>query len=152
MARIKSSEICQKICSLLRQLSSGWRQPKREINLGVVDDISSQLLELYKVNESLYLVWTIDIIKDNSNYVQVLKIWDVLPLSEVTNLAKNIDISYRSYSADILRCCKTRCYDGYNSYTLISFTWLKIVEILFQIESLTYWLLQEIWHSRDMAC
>ncbi|XP_014518833.1 uncharacterized protein LOC106776048 isoform X1 [Vigna radiata var. radiata] len=112
MARIKSSEICQKICSLLRQLSSGWRQPKREINLGVVDDISSQLLELYKVNESLYLVWTIDIIKDNSNYVQVLKIWDVLPLSEVTNLAKNIDISYRSYSADILRCCKTRCYDG----------------------------------------
>ncbi|QCD92739.1 regulator of nonsense transcripts 1 [Vigna unguiculata] len=113
MARIKSTEICQKICSLLRQFSSGWRQPKREINLGVVDDISSQLLELYKVNESLYLVWTVDVIKENSNYVQILKIWDVFPLSEVTNLARNIDISYRSYSVDILRCCKTRCYDGH---------------------------------------
>jgi len=127
MARIKSTEICQKICSLLRQLSSGWRQPKREINFGVVDDTSSQLLELYKVNESLYLVWTIDVIEENSNYVQILKIWDVLPLSEVTNLARNIDISYRSYSVDILRFCKTRLYDGYNTYTnsLISFTWLK---------------------------
>jgi len=125
MARIKNTEICQKICTLLRQLSSGWRQSKREINFGVVDDTSSQLLELYKVNESLHLVWTIDVIEENSNYVQVLKIWDVLPLSEVTILARNIDISYRSYSVDILRFCKTRCYDGYNSYTnsMISFTW-----------------------------
>ncbi|RDX70408.1 putative helicase MAGATAMA 3, partial [Mucuna pruriens] len=112
MARIKSTEICKKICSLLVQLSNGWRQPHRETNIGVVDNTSSQLLELYKVNESLYLAWTIDILEENSNYVQVLKIWDILPLSEVSNLARDIDISYRSYSVDILKCCKIRCSDG----------------------------------------
>ncbi|XP_020216261.1 uncharacterized protein LOC109799987 [Cajanus cajan] len=112
MARIKSIEICKKICSMLVQLSSGWRQPHREINIGFVDDTSTQLLELYKVNESLYLAWTIDVLEENSNYVQVLKIWDVLPLSEVSNLARDINISYRSYSVDILRCCKIRCSEG----------------------------------------
>ncbi|TKY47336.1 P-loop nucleoside triphosphate hydrolase superfamily protein [Spatholobus suberectus] len=37
MARIKSAEICKKICSLLIQLSSGWRQPHWEINIGVCE-------------------------------------------------------------------------------------------------------------------
>ncbi|KAG4920415.1 hypothetical protein JHK86_049228 [Glycine max] len=96
MARIKSAEICKKICSLLMQLSSGWRQPHRNINIRVLDDTSSQQLELYKVNESLYLAWTIDVLEENSNYVQVLKIWDVLPLSEVSNLVRDVDISYKS--------------------------------------------------------
>lgn len=78
------------------QLSSGWRQPHRNINIRVLDDTSSQQLELYKVNESLYLAWTIDVLEENSNYVQVLKIWDVLPLPEVSNLSRDIDISYKS--------------------------------------------------------
>lgn len=108
MARIKSIEICKKICFLLVQLSSGWRQPHQEITIGVLDD----MLELYRVNESLYLAWTIDVVEENSNYFQILKIWDVLPLSAVSNLARDIEISYKSYSVDILKCCKIRCYDG----------------------------------------
>ncbi|KAL2317854.1 hypothetical protein Fmac_031730 [Flemingia macrophylla] len=52
------------------------------------------------------------VIEENSNYVQVLKFWDVLPLPEVSNLARDIDISYMSYFADILRCCKIRCSEG----------------------------------------
>lgn len=115
MATIKSTEVCKKICSLLMKLSSGWRQPHQETNLGVAGYTCSQLLELYKVNELLYLAWTIDILEENSNYVQVLKIWDVLPLSEVSKLARDIDMSYRNYSVDILKCCKFRYSDGYNS-------------------------------------
>lgn len=68
MARIKSTEICKKICFLLMQLSSGWHQPHQEINTRAVDGTSQQL-ELYKVNESLYLAWTIDVLEENSNNV-----------------------------------------------------------------------------------
>ncbi|KAL5076958.1 hypothetical protein RYX36_015942 [Vicia faba] len=112
MARIKSTEDCEKICSLLMLLSSGWHQPHQDINFGVVDDTSSQLLGLCKVNELLYLVWTINILEENSNYVQVLKIWDVLPLSEVSKMVRNINIFCRNYSVDIHRCCKIRCSNG----------------------------------------
>ncbi|KAK7305621.1 hypothetical protein VNO77_43527 [Canavalia gladiata] len=121
MTRMKSTEICKKICSLLMQLSNGSHQPHQEINIGVVDDTSSQLLELYRVDELLYLVWTIDVLEENSNYIQVLKIWDVLPLSEVPKISRDIDISYRNYSVDILRCCKIRCYDGKFA---VPMTWL----------------------------
>ena len=117
MARIKSTDVCKEICSVLMQLSSGSRQPHQEINIGVADDTCSQLLQLYKVNELLYLVWTIDILEENSNYVQILKIWDVLPLSEISKMARAIHISYRNYSVDILKFCKFRCSDGYNSTT-----------------------------------
>ncbi|XP_050880685.1 uncharacterized protein LOC127084308 isoform X1 [Lathyrus oleraceus] len=114
MARIKSTEDCKKICSLLMLLSSGWHQPHQDINIRVVDDTSSQLLGLCKVNELLYLVWTINILEENSNHVQVLKIWDVLPLSEVSKMVRDINIFFRNYSVDIHRCCKIRCSNGYN--------------------------------------
>jgi len=130
MGRIKSTEDCKKICSLLVQLSSGWHQPHREINIGVIDDTSSQLLGLCKVNELLYIVWTIDILEENSDYVQVLKLWDVLPLSEVSKMVRDINIFSRSYSVDIDKCCKIRCSNRYNSTTncMICFTFLTIVE------------------------
>ncbi|KAK7387342.1 hypothetical protein VNO78_28069 [Psophocarpus tetragonolobus] len=157
--RIKRTEICKRICSLLMQLSSGWRQPHQEINFGVVDDTSFPLLELYKVNELLYLAWTIDVHEENSNYVQVLKIWDVLPLSEVYDLARDVDISYSSYSADILKCCKTRCSDGYNFNTnyLICFTWLWFGELYFEFGKITrvlfvMYVFVDLSVSKALAC
>lgn len=138
MARMKGTDLCKKICSMLMQLSSGQRQPDHEINIVVVDDTSSQLLELYKVNELLYLACTVDILEENSRYAQVLRIWDVLHLSEVSKLAGDIGISYRNYYADVLGWCKFRSYDGYNSTTnyMICFTLIKIVESSFQVEVL----------------
>jgi senataxin len=117
------------------QLTSGWHQPRLEINIGVVDDTSSQFLGLCKVNELLYLVWTIDILEENSNYVQVLKIWDVLPLSEVSKMVRDINIFCRNYSVDIHKCCKIKCFNGYSSTTncMTCFTLLKIVENSFQV-------------------
>ncbi|XP_057430060.1 uncharacterized protein LOC130723122 [Lotus japonicus] len=112
MERMKGTDLCQKICSMLMQLSSGQRQPDHEINIVVVDDTSSQLLELYKVNELLYLACTVDILEENSRYAQVLRIWDVLHLSEVSRLAGDIKISYRNYYPDVLGWCKFRSYDG----------------------------------------
>ncbi|XP_058787781.1 uncharacterized protein LOC131662104 [Vicia villosa] len=115
MARIRSTEDCKKICSLLMLLSGGWHQPDKDINIGVVGDTSSQMLGLCKVNESLYLVWTISILEENSNSVEVLKIWDVLPFCEVSKMVRDINIFCKNYSVDIHRCCKIRCSNGYNS-------------------------------------
>ncbi|OIV95691.1 hypothetical protein TanjilG_01485 [Lupinus angustifolius] len=112
MAKIKSTNTCKKICFLLTQLSSGWRYPHQEINLGVVDNTCSPLWKVYKVTELLCLAWTIDILEENSNYVPVLKIWDVLPLSELWKVKRDIDISYRNNSNDILRSFEFRCSDG----------------------------------------
>lgn len=116
------------------QLSSGQHQPHQETNIGVLDS-TSLMLELYKVNESLYLVWTIDILEENSNYVQILNIWDVLPLSEVSKMVRDVDISYWNYCVDILRSCNIRSSEGYNSTTncMICFTLLKMVENSFQV-------------------
>ncbi|XP_061360518.1 uncharacterized protein LOC133304491 isoform X2 [Gastrolobium bilobum] len=66
LARIKSTEVCKKIFSLLVQLSSGWRQPHQVINVGVVDDTSSQLLELYKIARDIdiwYRNYSVDILR-----------------------------------------------------------------------------------------
>lgn len=103
------------------QLSSGWRQPCGEINLNVIND-TCQLLELYKVNLLLYLVWTVDIVEENLKYIQALKIWDVVPFSEIPKLEKNIDIFYGEYSMDIMNCCKFRHFDGYANIKC-SFFW-----------------------------
>lgn len=112
LARIKSTEVRKEVLYLLMQLSSGWRQPCGEINLNVIND-TCQLLELYKVNLLLYLVWTVDIVEENLKYIQALKIWDVVPFSEIPKLEKNIDIFYGEYSMDIMNCCKFRHFDGY---------------------------------------
>jgi hypothetical protein len=112
LARIKSTEVRKEVLSLLMQLSRGWRQPCREINLNV-RNYTCQLLELYKVNALLYLVWTVDIVEENLKYIQALKIWDVVPFSEIPKLEKNIDIFYGKYSMDFMNCCKFRHFDGY---------------------------------------
>ncbi|KAB1211381.1 putative helicase MAGATAMA 3 [Morella rubra] len=69
---IRNAEICKEVLSLLAKLSSGWRQPPKMRNPIVLDGTSSQLLEMYKVNGQLYLVWNVDVIKEESHYLQVM--------------------------------------------------------------------------------
>uniref|UniRef100_A0A6P4A234 uncharacterized protein LOC107422114 n=1 Tax=Ziziphus jujuba TaxID=326968 RepID=A0A6P4A234_ZIZJJ len=112
MVRVKNNELCKQVLSLLEKLSNGWRQPQKGRNLIVHDKISSQLLEYYKVNDQLYLVWTIDIIQENSNHIQVLKVLDILPLSSIAELEKQLEILFKSYQLDKISRCKYKCNDG----------------------------------------
>nr|XP_048333039.1 uncharacterized protein LOC107434514 isoform X2 [Ziziphus jujuba var. spinosa] len=112
MVRVKNNELCKQVLSLLEKLSNGWRQPQKGRNLIVHDKISSQLLEYYKVNDQLYLVWTIDIIQENSNHIQVLKVLDILPLSSIAELEKQLEILFESYQLDKINRCKYKCSDG----------------------------------------
>ncbi|XP_059449161.1 uncharacterized protein LOC132180378 isoform X2 [Corylus avellana] len=112
IARTSNAEIRKEVMSLLAKLSSGWRQPHEERNLIVHYGTSSQLLEIYKVDELLNLVWTVDILKEDSYHIQVMKVWDVLPLSDIPRLAKQLDILFGSYTVDKMHLCKHICVEG----------------------------------------
>jgi hypothetical protein len=113
IARTSNAEIRKEVISLLAKLSSGWRQPHEERNLVVHYGTSSQLLEIYKVDEQLNLVWTVDILNEDSHHIQVMKVWDVVPLSKIPRLAKQLDIIFGSYTVDKMHRCKHKCVEGY---------------------------------------
>ncbi|KAH7521374.1 hypothetical protein FEM48_Zijuj07G0026400 [Ziziphus jujuba var. spinosa] len=112
MVRVKNNELCKQVFSMLEKLSNGWRQPHKGRKRIVHDKISSELLEHYKVNDQLYLVWTIDIIQENSSHIQVLKVLDILPLSKIAELAKQLEILFESYELDKIKHCKYKCSEG----------------------------------------
>ncbi|KAF8407481.1 hypothetical protein HHK36_006615 [Tetracentron sinense] len=111
MERIKSVEICKEVVSLLMKLSSGWRHPRKEGNLNLMDS-TSQLLEQYSVNELHKLVWSVDIQQENSNYIQVLKIWDILHFPDIPKLSKRLDIIFGNYTVANMNRCRFKCMEG----------------------------------------
>nr|XP_023922880.1 uncharacterized protein LOC112034293 [Quercus suber] len=112
MSRLKDAETCTKVLTLLENLANGWRQPQSMKNLHVLCGASSQLLEQYKVKGLLHLVWTVDILKKNSNYVQILKVWDILPLSEMPKLANQLDVLFENYTLEKINHCKHKSLSG----------------------------------------
>ncbi|KAJ6364488.1 hypothetical protein OIU76_029443 [Salix suchowensis] len=120
VTRIKTMEICKEVISMLKKLLSGWRQSHKGRDPNFTNGASSQLLEQYKINGSLYLVWTVDILEENACIFQVLKVWDLLPLSEISNLAKLVDIFYGKYTGDQINRCKLRHFEG---NLQVSMTW-----------------------------
>lgn len=74
---------------------------------------SAELLETYEVNELLYLIWSVEIHKQDSDFVQVMKIWDIVPFSDIPKLTERLDIIFGNYTVDKMNRCKHRSFDGY---------------------------------------
>lgn len=133
MSRLKNVEVL----SLLVNLANGWRQPLRKKKLFVHHGASSSLLEQYPVNGTLILVWTVDILEEKAYYIQILKIWDILPLFKMSKLANHLDFLFGNYTVDKMNRCKHKCFDRY---------------VFMQIDSLSlchftyFW-----WHLRDLT-
>ncbi|KAH7840877.1 hypothetical protein Vadar_022824 [Vaccinium darrowii] len=106
--KLKSARTKKSVIQLLLKLSCGWRPKKK--NVDSVFESSLQILKQFKV-EGLYIVCTIDIIKD-SMYIQVLKVWDILPLEEISKLAKRLDGMFAMYSNDFINRCNQKLHDG----------------------------------------
>ncbi|CAL5430271.1 unnamed protein product [Camellia sinensis] len=107
--KLTSVRIKKSVMNLLLKLSSGWRPKKKNVNS--VCESSAQILKQFKV-EGLYVVCTIDIVKD-SIYKQVLKVRDILPLEEIPKLAKRLDGMFAMYTDDYIDHCKQKCFEGY---------------------------------------
>ncbi|XP_042520448.1 uncharacterized protein LOC122093949 [Macadamia integrifolia] len=112
IVKIRRVETRNEVLSLLMKLASGWRNPQKWKNLHLMDGTSSELLNVYKVDEWFNLVWTVDILRENSKYIQVLKVWDILPLQEIPNLAKRLDVIFGNYKVDEMKRSKFKCSEG----------------------------------------
>ncbi|KAF3792770.1 TPR and ankyrin repeat-containing protein 1 [Nymphaea thermarum] len=94
------------IISFLLKLAGGWR-PKMWMR---TEESASQLVNQHKI-EGLHLVWTVDVIKD-SVLVQILKVWDILPLAGVPKLVKRLENIFLMYTDIYTNYCKTRHIQG----------------------------------------
>lgn len=113
MSKIQHIDIRKEALSLLEKLSSGWRQLHKHEILNNLDGASSQFLELYDVKEPYKLIWTVDILRDNLNDIQVIKILDILPSSEVLTFAKKLDEQFGNYTFNYMSRCMCKRLEGY---------------------------------------
>ncbi|KAH0770792.1 hypothetical protein KY290_014773 [Solanum tuberosum] len=85
MEKIKSIEIRKKAISVLMKLSSDSQWPHTE-HITVPSGVSNQLTELCPVDGILHIVLTLETIVETSRYVDVMRVWDIRPLTEIPNL------------------------------------------------------------------
>ncbi|XP_021823635.1 uncharacterized protein LOC110764898 [Prunus avium] len=106
--KLKSIRLKKSVLNLLLKLSTGWR-PKKP-NVGTICGSYSQILRKYMV-EGLYIVCTTDIAKD-VKYIQILKIWDLLPLEDISKLVNRLESILKRYTDDFINRCKEKCLEG----------------------------------------
>ncbi|XP_021725753.1 probable helicase senataxin [Chenopodium quinoa] len=107
-AQIRTRQVLQKI-------ANGWRQSpmiEKPVKITIADPVSLALLKLYKIDENLILAWTVDIVKEETCYKQVIKVWDILPGSKMPNLAKNLSAMIRRCNVDFIHCCEYKSFEG----------------------------------------
>ncbi|KAK6146300.1 hypothetical protein DH2020_020169 [Rehmannia glutinosa] len=106
--KLKPSNVKKLAINVLLKLASGWR-PKK-VNVDWTCESSSYIVKQFKV-EKYYVVCSIDIIKD-SIYVQVLKVWDILPMVETPKLLKRLDSIFAMYTDDFINHCNEKLFEG----------------------------------------
>ncbi|KAJ8770464.1 hypothetical protein K2173_017955 [Erythroxylum novogranatense] len=112
LAGIVCADIQEEVICFLRKLSTGWRQPCSDRSIALLEATCSELLECYRVNDLLYLIWSVDTIKEKSNYIQVLKVWDVLPRDGIRKLSKRLDSIFQKYTVENMNRCKHKLIEG----------------------------------------
>jgi hypothetical protein len=71
-------------------------------------------LKKFKV-EGLYIVCTPDIAKD-LRYIQILKVWDILPLEDIPKLGHRLETILNRYTDDFINLCREKYLEGYVVY------------------------------------
>ncbi|XP_010528610.1 PREDICTED: uncharacterized protein LOC104805665 [Tarenaya hassleriana] len=99
---VMDCEIYSKIMKLLERISQGRFQCQSERDSLVS---SFEILKQDEIDDVLSLVWAVDFIKEGLHYVQILKVWEVLPQSKVPRAVQRLDKYYSRYTkVEILRC------------------------------------------------
>lgn len=130
MGRVRKDGLFKKVLCLLEKLSSGWRQPREEKHYVVHGGSSSLFVEHYMVDKQFCLVWAVDFIRESSYYTQILKVWDILRLSDIPKRSNQLDIFYGTYTVDKMSRCMHIFRDG---YAFFQFTLFPLyVETAFQ--------------------
>ncbi|KAL6228189.1 hypothetical protein ACLB2K_002143 [Fragaria x ananassa] len=106
--KLKSASVKKSALNLLLKLSSGWRPNKRSVETSCGS--SSIILKKFKV-KYLYIVCTTDIAED-VRYVQVLKVWDILPLEDIPKLVYRLETILNRYTDAFINLCKEKYFEG----------------------------------------
>ncbi|KAB2612295.1 hypothetical protein D8674_034611 [Pyrus ussuriensis x Pyrus communis] len=105
--KLKSIQLKKSVLNLLLKLSGGWRPKKK--NVQTISG-SSSILRQYKVG-GLYIVCTIDIAKE-LKHIQVLKVWNILPLEDIPKLVNRLVSIFKRYTDDFINRCNEKCLEG----------------------------------------
>lgn len=104
VGELKNSAIYRKIKSFLERISQGL--------LDEEESDRDNLLKQSKIDDDLTLIWSVDILKEGSHHVQVLKIWDVVPSCNALEAVKRLDLNHMKYTSDEIEKCRARCITG----------------------------------------
>ncbi|KAK6125905.1 hypothetical protein DH2020_040354 [Rehmannia glutinosa] len=110
ITRFQDIGIHKEVVSLLLKLSNGWRQQHKDANIEGAS--SHELLEWCDVKGPLRLIWTIDILRENSVETQVIKVLDILQRSEISELAIEFDNMLGNYTMNQMRRCLYKRIEG----------------------------------------
>ncbi|KAK9757967.1 hypothetical protein RND81_01G197400 [Saponaria officinalis] len=122
-SKLPSTRTKKSVMNLLVKLSNGWR-PKK-IRVDPVCESAIHIVKQFKV-EGRYVISTNDIVKE-SRYTQVMKIWDIVPLEDVSALVRRLDNMYGAFTDDFLSRCKEKSLEG--DYEVPS-TWSTTLDIV----------------------
>lgn len=111
VGEIKNPEMYRKIKSFLERISHGWLHEEEESERDSLVS-SSQLIKQSKIDDVLSLIWAVEILKEEFQYIQVLKIWDVVPSSDVPEAVKSLNLNHMKYTVDEVEKCRARCISG----------------------------------------
>ncbi|KAJ3689681.1 hypothetical protein LUZ61_018845 [Rhynchospora tenuis] len=106
-SKLKSKHTRMGLIQLLLRLAGGWRSKRKSVNMAD----RSFPARVYAMAE-LYLVWSVDLQKDQQVYTQIIKLWDLMPLSKVDGLLKRMDYIFSMYTDAYKERCKTICVEG----------------------------------------
>ncbi|KAL8048748.1 hypothetical protein ABFX02_07G087200 [Erythranthe guttata] len=106
--KLNPSNVKKLAITVLLKLASGWR-PKN-INVDWKCESSSYIVKQIKVAK-YYVVCSIDLVKDPV-YVQIFKVWDILPMTETAKLLKRLDSIFAMYTDDFIDRCNEKLCEG----------------------------------------
>ncbi|XP_042013425.1 uncharacterized protein LOC121761816 isoform X2 [Salvia splendens] len=105
--KLRFSNTKKLVINLLLKLGRGWRP--RKLNVDWKCENSSYIIKQFKI-DIYYVVCSIDMMKDTI-YKQVLKVWDILPMTDTTKLLKRIDSIASMYTDVFINHCNDKLFE-----------------------------------------
>ncbi|CBI22563.3 unnamed protein product, partial [Vitis vinifera] len=138
MVSIFNTEVHKEVVSLLEKLSRGWRLKDRNFYT-----IHGNLLVQYNVIGQFNLLWSVDILEDDSYCIQILKVCDIVSFRETSRAVKQLCSLFENYTDDRIQRCKFKRLEGklemINWKNMLTTERFKRMELGRQLLVMAYW-------------
>ncbi|KAM6546580.1 hypothetical protein CsatB_027316 [Cannabis sativa] len=107
LMKLEIVEAKRPVIELLLKLSDGWRPRKTSVLL-----CENSLRIMNFMVEGLCVICTVDIVKEHEEYIQVLRIWDLLPHEEIPRFKNKLDVIFEKCTEEFINNCNEKCLEG----------------------------------------